>query len=971
MSTIAQLLVQIKVDGAKEAESSIRRITGASKEESQAAINSLRVQKEEQNVRKATAQAVTAESRTVKAHADALAAESRLRQAAIREERLMQSGASKSGGLVSALTTRVMALAAAYVSLQGAMRGFNATIEAAAQYQTLERQLEFLTGGSVREASDELQYLTDVSQRYGTVLLQSTEQYSALASAMKLSGVSMSGVHKTYEALSAVSATYALSQDKVNAIMLAFTQIAGKGRVQSEELVRQLGQYIPALQLGAQAMGMSIQEFNKALKAGTVASSEFLAKFSAVINEMYGKDLERKTDTITAAQNRFSTALSKTLKEIAENTGVASAYKDVLEVLADQMQRAIGEPEAFKTWQQAATSAMDIVQSMALDTGAVLNKMTLFGGGNAALNAGMVSASVSEQNSSIEMTKQQLDSLRASLEAMPIDDLKAFQAQVVTSFANIGNPTESAIKKWSQLREILHDALGKKTVAQAKEFGDSIRAATAKSISLYDEMYSSYKQEHLSDREKAIPAWVTEGLASAKTALQSASDMLELRPTQAAQESYDEAKKTYDMALLLQRAYYDKYDTAQLKSAESYLRNLQAQTGTELEQMEHKYSMMREAAHEQANGNVEIEAKMNAAIDALRQQDIDKAEAAAAEKLNRLLRKYKGVDIEATKAAYDAERATIRNAYAATGKSVPSGISTAIDINENKDIQDAISQQYANHIDQLKYQYDAGLINEQTYQQASLASWNAYVENMKSTVGGASIMFQQQMGNWSSILGQVGAIGEQMQGLAEQNTGFYKSMFIVNKAIAIAQAIVNTELAATKALAEGGYIMGMPMYTAIRGLGYTSAAMIAAQTVAQASSGSYATGGYTGSGGKYEPAGVVHRGEVVFSQEDVRRNGGVAAVESYRMGYADGGYVAPYPAPTPRIANTYNNGGSTNINVINNTDSQISTSTKTVDGKSYVQIEVNRMKQELLADVLSWNGPLSQSLEAQGIRRGQ
>jgi phage-related minor tail protein len=161
------------------------------------------------------------------------------------------------------------------------------------------------------------------------------------------------------------------------------------------------------------------------------------------------------------------------------------------------------------------------------------------------------------------------------------------------------------------------------------------------------------------------------------------------------------------------------------------------------------------------------------------------------------------------------------------------------------------------------------------------------------------------------------------------------------------------------------------MYTAIRGLGYTSAAMIAAQTVAQASSGSYATGGYTGSGGKYEPAGVVHRGEVVFSQEDVRRNGGVAAVESYRMGYADGGYVAPYPAPTPRIANTYNNGGSTNINVINNTDSQISTSTKTVDGKSYVQIEVNRMKQELLADVLSWNGPLSQSLEAQGIRRGQ
>jgi hypothetical protein len=51
-------------------------------------------------------------------------------------------------------------------------------------------------------------------------------------------------------AVECVAKTYALSQDKVNAIMLAFTQIAGKGRVQSEELVRQLGQYIPALQLG-------------------------------------------------------------------------------------------------------------------------------------------------------------------------------------------------------------------------------------------------------------------------------------------------------------------------------------------------------------------------------------------------------------------------------------------------------------------------------------------------------------------------------------------------------------------------------------------------------------------------------------------------------------------------------------------------------------------------------------------------
>lgn len=58
-------------------------------------------------------------------------------------------------------------------------------------------------------------------------------------------------------------------------------------------------------------------------------------------------------------------------------------------------------------------------------------------------------------------------------------------------------------------------------------------------------------------------------------------------------------------------------------------------------------------------------------------------------------------------------------------------------------------------------------------------------------------------------------------------------------------------------------------------------------------------GGYTGPGGKFEPAGIVHRGEVVWSQQDVRRAGGVHQVETMRLrGYADGGIVdAPRLAP--------------------------------------------------------------------------
>ncbi|MEZ2224390.1 phage tail tape-measure protein [Rhizobium sp. RCC_161_2] len=56
----------------------------------------------------------------------------------------------------------------------------------------------------------------------------------------------------------------------------------------------------------------------------------------------------------------------------------------------------------------------------------------------------------------------------------------------------------------------------------------------------------------------------------------------------------------------------------------------------------------------------------------------------------------------------------------------------------------------------------------------------------------------------------------------------------------------------------------------------------------------FANGGYTGPGGKNEPAGIVHAGEVVWSQKDIARAGGVGIVEAMRLGrrgYADGGVV--------------------------------------------------------------------------------
>ncbi|MGV2132770.1 phage tail length tape measure family protein [Agrobacterium vitis] len=76
------------------------------------------------------------------------------------------------------------------------------------------------------------------------------------------------------------------------------------------------------------------------------------------------------------------------------------------------------------------------------------------------------------------------------------------------------------------------------------------------------------------------------------------------------------------------------------------------------------------------------------------------------------------------------------------------------------------------------------------------------------------------------------------------------------------------------------------------------------------------SGGYTGAGGRKEPAGVVHKGEVVWSQDDVARAGGAATVDAMRLGYRGydkGGVVGG----SGGAAQSSNDNGGGNITVHN------------------------------------------------------
>ncbi|HBR5057557.1 TPA: phage tail length tape measure family protein [Klebsiella pneumoniae] len=114
-------------------------------------------------------------------------------------------------------------------------------------------------------------------------------------------------------------------------------------------------------------------------------------------------------------------------------------------------------------------------------------------------------------------------------------------------------------------------------------------------------------------------------------------------------------------------------------------------------------------------------------------------------------------------------------------------------------------------------------------------------------------------------------------GFGEQSA-IYKVAFAASKAFAIADSMVKIQ----QAIASGAVSAPYPA-------NIIAMASIAAQTasivsnIQAVSDVGFASGGYTGPGGKYQPAGIVHKGEYVFDQASTNRIG-VSQLEALRNG---------------------------------------------------------------------------------------
>jgi phage-related minor tail protein len=149
---------------------------------------------------------------------------------------------------------------------------------------------------------------------------------------------------------------------------------------------------------------------------------------------------------------------------------------------------------------------------------------------------------------------------------------------------------------------------------------------------------------------------------------------------------------------------------------------------------------------------------------------------------------------------------------------------------------------------------------------------------------------------------------------------------------------------------------------------------LAASHIAGGGFGLFDVGGYTGQGGKHDPAGIVHRGEYVFDQDSVRLAGGPRALDSWRRGlrgYADGGEVGTIPYPMTRTHTPRTTATGISIKVVNNSGVPIKEedTRQTLDENGNVQMEVTLRR--MAADELTTPGRQGNMALQRGYGLGQ
>jgi len=272
------------------------------------------------------------------------------------------------------------------------------------------------------------------------------------------------------------------------------------------------------------------------------------------------------------------------------------------------------------------------------------------------------------------------------------------------------------------------------------------------------------------------------------------------------------------------------------------------------------------------------------------------------------------------------------------------------------EIQQQINDAYtdsAEKLRQLALQRSSGQLDEKTYNEQKAMQDAMTLDRVMAIRDGYGEL-QEAEGNW--LLGAKGAWAnyqEQAANAAQQMGGVVGAVFtgLEDVWVRFTETGKLSFSDMTKSILAD--LARIAFRQAMAGIGGNDGTTGNLMTLFSGKFLNFDRGGYTGPGGKYEPAGIVHKGEVVWSQTDVARAGGVGIVEAMRRGarmFADGGVVGGGVAAAGL--------GGININVSNAPPGTTASASRNAEGGLDINVLLGEIDKFLGGQVSGGQGDL-------------
>lgn len=200
---------------------------------------------------------------------------------------------------------------AVLVSLQNTVvAAFQKFLEIGINLESVRASLT-ATAGSGARMENILVSLDKEAERTGIAIGTIRDSFKNLQASMSLAGESIGTTYKIFTNLDTVITALHLPAEKAQGIFLAIAQIFNKGKVQSEELVKQLGNLLPgAFAAFAAATGKSTLQLSKDMKNGLVFAHDTIEDFTSYMAQKFSTAFEISARSMNSELGRLSTSFT-------------------------------------------------------------------------------------------------------------------------------------------------------------------------------------------------------------------------------------------------------------------------------------------------------------------------------------------------------------------------------------------------------------------------------------------------------------------------------------------------------------------------------------------------------------------------------------------------------------------------------------------------------------------------------------